>query len=124
MFSKGWRLVALLALSLGLAQAQQGLGQDFRFGYPGPVRVLQSAVQRQVLRSLLTIDAPSARVSVAECRSIAAFQLAGGLYADTTPSSSLFSNPASLVRRSPSPVTHSATAAPRSDAACRRIACG
>ena len=47
-----------------------------------------STLPRQVfvllcLRSPLTIDAPFAPVSVAECRSITAFQLAGGLFADT-----------------------------------------
>ena len=93
---------------------------DFRFGHPATVRVLQSTARVQGLRSPLTIDTPFTPVSVAECRSIAAFQLAGGLFADTAPSSSLFSNPASLVRRSLSPVTRLATAAPRSSAACRR----
>ena len=90
-----------------------GSNWDFRFGHPGTVSVLQSAARMHGLRSPLTIDAPFAAVSVAECRSIAAFQLAGGLYADTAPSSSLFSNPASLVRRSPSPVTRLAQAAPK-----------
>ena len=87
---------------------------DFRFGHPGTVRVLKSAARMQSLRSPLTIDAPCAPVSVAECRLIAAFRLAGGLFADTAASSSLFSNPASLVCRIPSLVTRLAQAAPRS----------
>ena len=70
------------------------LTQHFRFGHPGTVRVLQSTARIQGLRSPLTIDAPFAPVSVAECRSIAAFQLAEGLFADTASSSYLFSNPA------------------------------
>ena len=86
--------------------------RDLRFGHPATVRVLQSAARVQDIRSPLTIDAPFAPVSVAECRSIAVFQLAGGLFADTAPSSSLFSNPAALVRRSPSPVNRLAQAAP------------
>jgi hypothetical protein len=49
---------------------------DFRFGHPGGVRVLQSTARMQRLRIPLTIDAPFAPVSVAECRSIAAFQFA------------------------------------------------
>ena len=66
--------------------------RDLRFGHPATGRVLQSAARVQDIRSPLTIDAPFAPVSVAECRSIAVFQLAGGLFADTAPSSSLFSN--------------------------------
>ena len=50
------------------------INQDFRFSHPGTVRVLQSTARIQGLRSLLTIDAPCAPVSVAELRSIAAFQ--------------------------------------------------
>ena len=61
------------------------LGRDFRFGHPDTVRVLPSAARMQDLGSPLTVDAPFAPDSVAECRFIAAFQLAGGLFADTAP---------------------------------------
>ena len=59
--------------------------RDFRFGHPDTVRVLPSAARMQDLGSPLTVDAPFAPDSVAECRFIAAFQLAGGLFADTAP---------------------------------------
>ena len=57
-----------------------GLNWNFRFGHPAMVRILRSAARVQGLRLPLTIDAPFAPVWVAECRSIAAFQLAGGLF--------------------------------------------
>ena len=62
-----------------------GLSRDFRFGHPDTVRVLPSAARMQDLGSPLTVDAPFAPDSVAKCRFIAAFQLAGGLFADTAP---------------------------------------
>ena len=89
--------------------------QDFRFGHPGKIRVLRSMARMQDLGSTLTIDTPFAPVSVAECRSIAAFERAGRLFTDTAPSSSLFSNPASLLRLSPSLVSRLAQATPLGD---------
>ena len=65
--------------------SEKSASRDFRFGHPDTVRVLPSAARMQDLGSPLTVDAPFAPDSVAECRFIAAFQLAGGLFADTAP---------------------------------------
>ena len=74
-----------VAEQTGVTSIQTHLNRDFRFGHPDTVRVLPSAARMQDLGSPLTVDAPFAPDSVAECRFIAAFQLAGGLFADTAP---------------------------------------
>lgn len=73
--------------------------------WAGTLRVLQSVFRMQGLRSPVRIDTPFAPASVAEYRSIAALQFPGGLFGNTALGSSLFSNPASLVRCSPSPLS-------------------
>ena len=85
LFHQGWQSNRCNGLLRKHDLAPIPTSRDFRFGHPDTVRVLPSAARMQDLGSPLTVDAPFAPDSVAECRFIAAFQLAGGLFADTAP---------------------------------------